>query len=463
MTRVLSGWGRTAFVTADSGQPASRAEAIAVPSPALPRGLGRSYGDASLPAPGHRSLDTSSLDRFIAFDEATGILEAEGGVTLRAILETFVPRGWFLPVTPGTQWVTLGGAVASNVHGKNHHHTGSLEHFVEALEVITPQLSKGKLRCDPAGNNTELFRATVGGYGLTGLITRVSLRLKRIASPRIRVQSVRAQSLAELFEAFRAHDAGHEYSVAWVDTLARGRALGRGILHLGHHARPDSAGPNNLGAEENRAGDRTSARTRHTLVNVPVFPFAATPGILRPWALRMFSSAYFHLPRPGNEGDTGYEKFFYPLDVIGDWNRLYGPKGFFQYQFVIPDPDASGQGESGVRACLEYLARHDMGSFLAVLKRCGDDTVMLPFCRRGYTLALDIPHRGAETLRRLEELDRIVLGYGGRIYLTKDARLPKETFRAMYPEWEGWMDTVKRYNPEGVGRSLMAERLGLWK
>ena len=181
-------------------------------------------------------------------------------------------------------------------------------------------------------------------------------------------------------------------------------------------------------------------------------PFSPPGGLLHPAALGVFNAAYYHFPRSGKETVSGYEGFFYPLDIIGNWNRMYGPRGFFQYQCMIPDP----HGEPGVEACLRFLADHGMGSFLAVLKRCGDDEVMLPFCRRGFTRALNIPHRGEETLRRLEALDRIVMEYGGRIYLPKDA------FRAMYPEWAEWMNVVKHYNPGGLGRSRMSERLGLW-
>jgi decaprenylphospho-beta-D-ribofuranose 2-oxidase len=442
MNSALTGWGRYPVARAEGSAPPTLPLAIAreEAAPSLPRGLGRSYGDASLPAPGNPFLDTRLLDRFVAFDEATGLLEAESGVSLRDVIRTLLPRGFFLPVTPGTQFVTLGGAVASNVHGKNHHHGGSLEHFLEYVEVATPE---GVMRCSPAAR-PDLFRATVGGYGLTGLITRVGLRMKRVTSPRIHGRALRRGSLAGLFQAFRDNDSGCEYSVAWIDTLARGRSLGRGVLLLGDHVpsangRPEPVGP-----------------SRHQLFRVP---FPAPGGLLRPWALRLFNTAYYRLPRSEKASSKDFEGYFYPLDILGDWNVLYGPRGFFQYQFVIPDP----RGEEGVEECLRFLAENGMGSFLAVLKRCGDDSVMLPFCRRGYTLALDIPHRGEETLRKLDRLDALVLKYGGRVYLTKDARLPKETFRAMYPEWKTWMESVRRYNPEGRGRSLMSERLGLWE
>jgi decaprenylphospho-beta-D-ribofuranose 2-oxidase len=413
MKARLSGWGRFPVVSAEGSAPRSVAEALDL-SPALPRGLGRSYGDASLPAAGHAFADTRFLDRFMRLDPATGVLEAEAGVSLQDILETVLPKGFFLPVTPGTRWVTLGGALASNVHGKNHHHRGSIENFVEWLEVATPA---GALRCSRT-ERPDLFNATVGGYGLTGLITRAALRLKPVASSRILGRGLRRPTLDALFEAFRRNDAD-EYSVAWIDTLARGASLGRGVLLLGDHAKADPKRPG------------SPADAARPLLNIP---FPAPAGLLQPWALRLFNAAY-------------------------GWNLLYGARGFFQYQCVIPDP----HGERGVEECLRFLTEHGMGSFLAVLKRCGDDRVLLPFCKTGYTLALDIPHRGEETLRRLNALDGIVMKHDGRVYLTKDARLPKETFRAMYPEWSAWMETVRRYNPGGLGRSRLSERLGLWE
>jgi FAD/FMN-containing dehydrogenase len=331
----------------------------------------------------------------------------------------------------------LGGAAASNIHGKNHHGSGSLEHFLEWLEVATPS---GVLACGPK-ENADLFRATVGGYGLTGVITRLRLRLRRIASPWIRARALRCRGLEEMFAAFRAHDSGSEYSVAWVDTLAGGKALGRGILFLGDHA-------------ENPGG-KVSAAPRHELFSIP---FPLPDGMLHPRALALFNQAYYRLPRPETPALRPYQGFFYPLDRIGNWNRLYGPNGFFQYKCALPDPG----GEKAVAEILAFLARHGLGSFLAVLKRCGDDTVMLPFCRRGFTLALDVPNRGVATLKRLSELDERVTAQGGRVYLTKDARLSPQAFRAQYPEWRDWMAAVKRYNPEGICRSLLSERLGLW-
>lgn len=467
---VLAGWGRQPVMRGSEVHPSGLGEvpACLVP-PYLPRGMGRSYGDAGLPAAGHRAVNSSGLDRFLSFDAGTGILEAESGVSLDRILRFFVPRGWFLPVTPGTTLVSLGGALASNVHGKNHHRTGSIEKFVEDLEVATPA---GTFACSPR-NNPDLFHATVGGYGLTGFITRVRLRLKPIRSSRVDCRRIRAKGLDDLFRLFGLHDAGWEYSVAWLDSLSRGRSLGRGILMLGNHEEPkhpggiqggESPGGGTPGSMTREAGTRSAAEAAyHSLLRIPVrtrvkVPFPMPGFLLNPLLLAAFNQVFYRFSATGGPAAEDFDAFFYPLDRILDWNLLYGPSGFFQYQCVIPDP-----GEEGIAACLSFLADNGLGAFLSVLKRCGDDEALLPFCRRGYTLALDIPNRGKETLRRLDRLDELVLRHGGRVYLTKDARLSREAFRAMYPERTAFMDTVRKYNPDGASKSRLAERLGLWE
>ncbi len=440
LDKLLSGWGRYPTIEAREESPKSRDRIPGVlASPHLPRGRGRSYGDAGLPAPGHLSVNSAELDHFISFDPVSGILEAEAGITLERILRFCVPRGFFLPVTPGTQFVSLGGALASNVHGKNHHRTGSIEHFVSEAEIATPS---GVLTCSRE-QNPDLFRATLGGYGLTGMITRVRLQLRPIETGRMECLRVRARNLEDMFRLFREHDANYEYSVSWLDALAKGRNLGRGILMLGNHAQADE--------KPNTSFPKKSFKAR--------VPFAM-PGFLRsPNLLTAFNGAFYRFSKNGGPFREGYEAFFYPLDRILDWNLLYGKNGFLQYQCALPDP----HGEDGVLACLNFLSGNRLGAFLSVLKRCGDDEVLLPFCGRGYTLALDIPFRGAETLKALDRLDEVVLKYGGKVYLTKDARLKPETFRAMYPEYKGWMETVRRYNPDGKSSSRMAERLELWK
>jgi len=441
----LSGWGRRPRCEAEESAPDGPGELReSAAEPYLARGLGRSYGDAGLPAPGHRSLNSRRLDRILSFNPFTGVVDAEAGVTLAALLELALPRGFFLPVTPGTMWVTLGGALASNVHGKNHHRSGSIERFVIEAEVATPI---GVFTCSER-ERPDLFRATVGGYGLTGFIVRAKLRLKPVETAQVDVLRLRAPDLGSLFTLFAKHDAEYEYSVAWLDTLARGKGLGRGILMLGNHAAPGGRG---------RASD-PAARPRFRLA----VPFAM-PGLLlnRPF-LSAANGLFYRFSRAGRSRE-GCEPFFYPLDRVRDWNLLYGARGFFQYQCAIPDP----KGEDGIAAALELLAREGLGSFLSVLKRCGDDLAALPFCRRGYTLALDVPYRGPATLAALDRLDELVIRHGGRVYLTKDARLSPSAFRAMYPEAPAFLETVRRYNPEGEGGrrcdSRLARRLDLWR
>lgn len=465
-TTALAGWGRYPIVTAEAEAPESPDRIAALTQRAyLPRGQGRSYGDAGLPARGHCAIHSYRLDRLLSFNPYSGVLDAEAGVTLQAILRVAVPRGFFLPVTPGTMFVSLGGALASNVHGKNHHHCGSLEHFVLELEVATPM---GVHTCSPA-ILPDLFRATLGGYGLTGFITRAKLRLKPIETSRVDCLRLRAPGLDSLFALLAKHDAGHEYSVAWLDTLARGRSMGRGVLMLGNHAPAQASGT----ASAEAAPSREEKRKFRVPAPMPGF-------LLNRRFLTAFNGAFYRFSGRGVKGainralDSGkdrrggdgglrsredFETYFYPLDRIRDWNLLYGRKGFFQYQCAIPDP----KGEDGIAAVLAFLSGNGLGAFLSVLKRCGDDEVMLPFCKRGYTLALDIPYRGEATLRQLDRLDALVIGYGGRVYLTKDARLKPDAFRAMYPESAAWMETVRRFNPEARSNSRLAERLELWK
>ncbi|MBW8886674.1 MAG: FAD-binding oxidoreductase [Fibrobacteres bacterium] len=443
--RELSGWGGRPRFSVEEMEPDGRAGlSDLIGSPYLPRGRGRSYGDAGLPASGHRAVNSRRFQRILSFDAAAGVVDAEAGVTFKTLLALVLPRGFFLPVTPGTMDVTLGGALASNVHGKNHHRAGSIERFVIEAEVATPI---GTFTCSPS-ERPDLFRATVGGYGLTGFIVRAKLRLVRVATAQVEALRLRAPDLAAMFALFARHDHAYEYSVAWLDTLARGRSLGRGVLMLGNHAAPSGRQP----------GPDLALRPRRALA----VPFAL-PGFAfnRP-ALTAFNGLFYRFSRAGRSREP-LEAFFYPLDRIRDWNRLYGRRGFFQYQCAIPDPN----GEAGMAEVLDLLARERLGAFLSVLKRCGDDEALLPFCKRGYTLALDVPYRGPATLAALDRLDELVIRHGGRVYLTKDARLSPAAFRAMYPEAPAFMATVRHYNPEaGGGRrcdSRLAQRLGLWQ
>jgi len=373
-------------------------------------GNGRSYGDVCL-NDGGALLLARGLDRFMAFDPATGVLQAEAGVLLADILALAVPQGWFLTVTPGTQFVTLGGAIANDVHGKNHHMAGSFGCHVRAFELLR---SDGqRLRCAPE-QNTEWFRATVGGLGLTGLITWVEIQLQRIANPWIVAENRRFAHLDDFLTLDREYEDRYPYIVSWVDCAATGRALGRGIYMAGMHAPPGLMKP--------------PPKERRALT----VPFAPPVSLVNNLSVGAFNRLYYHLPRPAR-GLTPYQPFFYPLDKLLEWNRLYGRRGFFQYQCVIPPAVA---GES-LREILARIAASGQGSMLAVLKRFGARTSggLLSFPRPGVTLALDFPNQGHRTLALLESLDEVTRQAGGAVYPAKDARMSGDSFRHYYPQW----------------------------
>lgn len=390
---------------------ADLAAAVGDGRPVLAYGRGRSYGDACLNG-GGTILDTSGLGRLLAFDDVTGVLRAEAGVTLAEVLAVSVPRGWFLPVTPGTQYVTLGGAVANDVHGKNHHVAGTIGRFVTALGLVRSSGETLELRPgDP------LFGATVAGLGLTGLITWVELRMLPVASDRVDTVTTRFRSLDDFFALSERANARSPYVVSWLDAL---RPEGRGLLMEGDHA-PDGAPPP---ASE-------TARPRLAV------PFDAPGWALSPLAVRAFNAAYFRKQRAvQTRARTRYVPFFYPLDAVDGWNRGYGRRGFFQYQFVVP----FGDSRDAVRAILARLAAAGAGSFLAVLKTFGDvpSPGMLSFPRPGVTLALDLANRGDATARLLRACDEIVREAGGAVYPAKDAVMTPASFRAFFPAWEAF-------------------------
>ncbi len=440
-----SGWGRRSGAEAGKGAgesgPASQADLKELlAAPYLARGLGRSYGDAGLPAPGHRALVSRRLDRVLAFNPFTGVVDAEAGVTLAAIVALALPRGFFLPVAPGTLRATLGGALAANAHGKNHAGAGAIERFVIEAEVATPI---GVLTCSEA-ERPDLFRATLGGYGLTGFIVRAKLRLKPVETAQMDALRLRAPDLGALFALFAKRGGDFEYGSARLDASARGRDLGRGVLTLGNHAPPGGRGK----AAELAAPPRRKLR----------MPFAL-PGfaLARPF-LSAGNAWMYRAARTGAfRGD--FESFFCPLDRVRDWNLFYGRRGAFQYHCALPDPAA----EDGVEAALKLLARERLGVSSSVLKRCGEDRVALPFGKPGFALILDVPFRGPSTLAALDRLDDLIIRFGGRVYLAKDARMSPAAFRAMYPEAPAFMQAVRRYNPEARCDSRLARRLDLWR
>ncbi len=380
-------------------------------SGALAVGNRRSYSDVCL-ADGGRLLDMTGLNRFRSFDPDSGILVAEAGVTIDAILQAFAPRGWFVPVTPGTRFVTLGGAVANDVHGKNHHRAGTFGCHVTHLRL---QRSAGDSRIVTPDDGDGLFQATVGGLGLTGVITEVAVRLQRIGSTCLQVESRACSGLDELCDGLAQADERFEHSVAWVDCAARGRHLGRGLLSCGNW---QEEGPLVAHEQPRRA-----------------MPTDRVDGLLNPLTLKLFNTVYHGLSRTRPARSVvHYEPFLYPLDSILYWNRLYGRAGFFQYQCVIPD----AAGREAIRDLLGEIARSGEGSFLAVLKRFGDrpSPGLLSFPQPGLTLALDFRNRGEKTLRLLERLDAVVAAAAGRLYPAKDLRLPRESFVRGYPGLE---------------------------
>jgi FAD/FMN-containing dehydrogenase len=382
-------------------------------SKVLPYGLGRSYGDVCL-NDGGTLLITTKMDHLLAFDEQNGLLRCEAGTSLDDVLRFLVPRGWFLPTTPGTKFVTVGGAIANDVHGKNHHRAGTFGCHVTQFELL--RSSGERLLCSP-DRHPDWFAATIGGMGLTGLITWAEFKVRRIASASIEMESIKFENLDDFFRITKESDHDYDYTVSWQDCLARGESLGRGIFMRGNHAKP---GVGSLTVH----GDPR--------LGVPFdFPSFSLNGL----SIKAFNTLYYaRLRKPVTRAVVHYNPFFYPLDSINNWNRIYGARGFFQYQFVVPFSADRG----AIREILRQIGDSGQGSFLAVLKTFGDirSPGLLSFPRPGVTLALDFPNRGEETLRLFERLDQIVLAAGGRIYPAKDARMSASTFQACYPQWQ---------------------------
>ena len=433
----ISGWGRHPVSRAAIERP----ETLRLPEggdPVLPRGLGRAYGDAAIPAtPGARVIETTRADRVLDFDAVAGTLTCEAGLSLAEILRVFLPRGWFPPVTPGTKFVTIGGCVACDVHGKNHHRVGSFGNFVERLVV---QVADGRLiTCGPT-RERELFLATVGGMGLTGLITEVTLRLQPVESAWMRVDTEPVSGLDAMMDGLRDAAKDWPYTVGWIDCLAGGASLGRGLLIRGRHATREEA----------------PARPPSEPWRVAV-PFDAPEFLLNPVLMRLFNAAYYrvHTSRRARAA-VPYQGFFYPLDAVADWNRLYGPRGFFQYQCVLP----RSAGAVAVAALLERLGAAGAASFLAVIKDCGPEAdAYLSFPLEGTTLALDLPYRGPQTEALVHELNAMVMSARGRVYLAKDAVTRAQDFASMVPRLGEWCRVRDRWDPERRFRSAQSVRV----
>lgn len=429
----IRSWGRLsspAHTVRGLGQRDQVPQVLARSGPGLAHGMGRSYGDVCL-NPGGTLWMTRGLDRFIAFDAQTGRLRCEAGVLLRDIQRLAIPRGWSLPVTPGTQMVTVGGAIANDVHGKNHHRLGSFGDHVTALSLV--RTDGEQLRCGPA-ERPDWFAATVGGLGLTGVIVDADIQLKPVAGPWMETETIAYQGLDAFFQLADDSEAGWEHTVSWIDCLSASREV-RGLFMRANPAGPGVQGP--------------EPRTR--TLSMPVVPPVS---LVNGLTLRPFNTLYYRMNalRAGR-AIVHCEPFMYPLDNVHEWNRMYGPRGFFQYQCVVPRTG----GREAIAEMLKAITKAGEGSFLAVLKTFGDRQApgMLSFPQPGVTLALDFPNRGARTDQLLQRLDEVVRHAGGRIYMAKDARMPKDLFEAGYPKWSGFLPYRDPGISSGLSRRLM--------
>jgi FAD/FMN-containing dehydrogenase len=441
LTKPISGWGRYPVQTCELERPERYADLRPTTDTVIARGQGRSYGDASLNENG-RVILTERIDRMLELDAKQGILRAEAGVTLADILPVIVKQGWFLPVTPGTKFVSLGGCVAADVHGKNHHHDGGFGNHVLGLVLI---LADGSYKTCSATENADIFWATVGGMGLTGIISEVTLKLIPIQTSKIMVRNHAANNLQHLFQLLQDPALDDRYSVAWIDCLASGDNLGRGIAMFGHHA----------GTAEFTGANPLVSKPKRTRS----LPFDFPSWALNPLSISAFNKLYYYRESRKKEPFLAdYDSYFYPLDAIGQWNRMYGKRGFVQYQCVIPQATAF----EGITALLKELSGSRRSSFLAVLKRFGEEGKgLLSFPTPGFTLALDLPIRDKGLFSLLEKLDHIVLHHGGRVYLAKDARISAESFRSMYPRYAEWLKVKQSIDPGNRFSSSLARRLGI--
>jgi len=439
---ILSGWGRTPKAACHVVRARTEGDVAASlgDTTLIARGNGRSYGDSALnPA---LTLDMRGMDRMLSFDAESGTLVAEAGVLLEDIIDTFLPHGWFPAVTPGTKFVSLGGAIAADVHGKNHHRDGAFGSFVDWIEVMG---ADGQVTRASRDGNSDLFGFTLGGMGLTGVILRAQIRLRRVESGWIVQQTLPTGTLEEAIDAFEANlDA--LYSVAWIDSATQGRHLGRSLVMLGHHATPDQ-----LPSDKRRT---PFAVKRKRAKRVPLdFPGFA----LNRYSVRAFNELYYRMgARKTGRAIVDWDTYFYPLDAILDWNRIYGKRGFFQFQCALPTDTA----RAGMHQLVERIAASGQGSFLSVLKRFGAQESRFSFPQEGYTLALDFPAND-RSLELMDALDRITLENGGRFYLAKDGRVPRTVFSQADPRAAEFAALRREQGWDRAFASLQSERLGL--
>ena len=455
----LTGWGRIAPTTAELAAPATDAEAAALlrrvardagrpgGQPAvIARGLGRSYNNAAQSA-GGLVISTGKLNRIVSLDPATGVVVAEAGVSLEELMVAGLPHGWFVPVSPGTRQVTVGGAIAADVHGKNHHVAGSFASHVMSFDILFPNAEQDVPHTVTPQADPELFWATAGGMGLTGFITRATIRLKRVESSLVRVDTVKTRDVDETMAVLAEHDKKYGYTVAWSDDLATGGSLGRSIITSGDFATLADL-------DDRQRGDpfRFDPRAR---IGVPGF---FPPGLMNRHSIRLANAAWYaKAPRHREHELQTISQFFHPLDGIRNWNRVYGPAGFRQYQYVLPFG-----AEEAVRRSFEMVSAHRAPSFVTVLKRFGQaDPGLLSFPAPGWTLALDFPTRTPGLGPLLDELDELVVASGGRVYLAKESRVSAATLEEMYPRLPEFRKLRAELDPQGTLASDLSRRLNL--
>jgi decaprenylphospho-beta-D-ribofuranose 2-oxidase len=436
VTGKLAGWGR--FPVVSGGEVVSEDLEATTRGAALSRGLGRSYGDASLPAAsGDKVAASRRADRLLAFDPETGVLRAEAGLSLRELNRIFLPRGFASPVSPGTQYVTLGGMVASDVHGGNHHVAGTFGEHVRSLRM---RVADGRVLEVSEASEPELFRATLGGMGLTGHVLEVEFTLERIPSAWIYQESRRVRDLDELVETLLEASRSWPLTKCWFDSTKRGPAMGRGIAIVGRWAEAGEAPP--------------LPPVLHERISVP---FDLPLGLVNGLTVPVFNTLWFHKHRSGvRAGVVHPQKFFWPLDDVRHWNRLYGPRGFAQYQCVLPIEHDTRV----VRRFFAAMTRRGCPSPVSVIKDCGaEGKGMLSFPKPGISIAVDVPLRGDRTRALVDALNEIVLEAGGRIYLSKDSLTRAEHFRAMEPRLAGWNEVRRKWDPDGRLRSALSVRV----
>ncbi|BBO81289.1 FAD-linked oxidase [Desulfosarcina ovata subsp. sediminis] len=440
----LSGWGnynkRQCLVQFMSGSVALKNWVTENRDAFIARGYGRSYGDAAVNSYGH-VLKQCYRNRFLKFDEESGKLICEAGVSLSEIITVFLPRGWFLPTTPGTKFVSVGGAIAADVHGKNHHVDGSWGTFVHSFELLLPN---GEVKHCSRIENKDLFRSTIGGMGLTGIILTAEIQLVPVEAAWVKVDYKRTKDLNDTFATFAEDAAKYRYSVAWIDCVSKGKNMGRSVCMFGN-----DTDRNEVPDLYRRKPLSVPTKRKKTVL------FDFPNWVLNPFSTKVFNSIYYDSNRNCTKV-VDYDSFFYPLDSILNWNRIYGKRGFVQYQAFLPPNNA----ERGYRRILERITNAGFASFLAVFKSCGPGREgLLSFLDEGYTLALDLPNTG-ENLRALSnELDKIVVKNEGRLYLAKDALTDSTSFAEMYPQLPEFKEIKNRIDPRNQIISEQARRL----